>query len=93
MRKSVGKLPPIDVLRTVFPFGCYDVGTLFFHSENHSIWLIYGEMYMEPVANSFEGLMEKAVLDKKRDFDWRRCRMAVQKGCFICLEQPLNVFR
>ena len=68
MRKSVGKLPLIDVLRTVFPFGCYDVGTLFSHSENHSIWLVYGEMYTEPVANSFEEFMEKAVLDKKWDF-------------------------
>ena len=33
MRKSVGKLPPIDDLRTVFLFGCYDVGTLFFHPK------------------------------------------------------------
>ena len=33
MRKSVCKLPLIDVLRTVFPFGCYDVGTLFFHPK------------------------------------------------------------
>ena len=65
MRKSVGKLPPMDVLRTVFPFGYCDVGMLFFHLGNHiqRIWLIYGEMYTEPVADSFEGFMEKAVLD------------------------------
>ena len=34
-----------------------------FSPENHSIWLVYGEMYTEPVADSFEGFMEKAVLD------------------------------
>ena len=60
---SVDKLLPIEVLRTAFPFGCCDGGTLFSHPKNHSTWLIYGEMYMELVADSFEGFMEKAVLD------------------------------
>ena len=66
---SVDKLLLIEVLRTTFLFGYCDSGTLFSHSESHSIWLIYGEMYTEPVANSFEEFMEQAALDKKRDFD------------------------
>ena len=43
---------------------------LFSHPGNHiqRIWLIYGEMYMELVADSFEEFMEKAVFDKKWDF-------------------------
>ena len=66
---NVDKLPPIEALRTAFPFGCCDGGTLFFHPENHSIWLVYGEMYTELVADSFEEFMEKAVFDKRWDFD------------------------
>ncbi|MFC2416619.1 MAG: hypothetical protein ACFNQI_01500 [Eikenella corrodens] len=31
--------------------------------------LLYGEMYTELVANSFEEFLEKAVFDKKWDFD------------------------
>ena len=44
---------------------------LFSHPGNHiqRIWLIYGEMYTEPVVNSFEEFMEQAALDKKWDFD------------------------
>jgi len=59
------------VLRTAFPFSYCDVGVLFFHLGNRiqRIWLIYGEMYTEPVVNSFEEFMEKAVFDKKWDFD------------------------
>lgn len=68
---SVNKLLLIEVLRTTFLFGCYDGGILFFHLGNHiqRIWLIYGEMYTELVADSFEEFMEKAVFDKKWDFD------------------------
>ena len=68
---SVDKLQQFEVLRTAFPFGYCDVGMLFFHLGNHiqRIWLIYGEMYTEPVANSFEEFMEKAVFYKKWDFD------------------------
>ena len=59
------------MLRTAFPFGYCDVGMLFSHPGNHiqRIWLIYGEMYTEPVVNSFEEFMEQAALDKKWDFD------------------------
>ena len=63
------KLQQFEVLRTAFPFGYCDVGTLFSHPENHSIWLVYGEMYTELVADSFEEFMEQAALDKKWDFD------------------------
>lgn len=68
---SVDKLQQFEVLRTAFPFGCCDGGMLFFHLGNYiqRIWLIYGEMYTELVADSFEEFMEKAVLDKKWDFD------------------------
>ena len=68
---SVDKQQQFEVLRTAFPFGYCDVGMLFFHLGNHiqRIWLIYGEMYTEPVANSFEEFMEKAVFYKKLDFD------------------------
>ena len=68
---SVDKLQQFEVLRMTFPFGCCDGGTLFFHPENHiqRIWLIYGEMYTELVADSFEGFMEKTVFDKRWDFD------------------------
>ena len=66
--ESVDKLLLIEVLRTAFPFGYCDVGTLFSHPGNHSIWLIYGEMYTEPVANSCEEFMEKVVFYKKWDF-------------------------
>lgn len=68
---SVDKLQQFEVLRTAFPFGYCDVGMLFFHLGNHiqRIWLIYGEMYTELVADSFEEFMEKAVFDKKWDFD------------------------
>ena len=67
---SVDKLQQFEVLRTAFPFGYCDVGMLFFHLGNHiqRIWLIYGEMYTELVADSFEEFMEKAVFDKKWDF-------------------------
>ena len=63
------KLQQFEVLRTTFLFGYCDSGTLFSHSESHSIWLIYGEMYTELVADSFKEFMEKAVFDKKWDFD------------------------
>ena len=66
---SVDKLLLIEVLRTAFPFGCCDGGTLFSDPGNHSIWLVYGEMYTELVADSFEEFMEKAVLEKKWGFD------------------------
>ena len=69
--ESMDKQPLMEVLCTTFPFGCCDGGTLFFHLGNHiqRIWLIYGEMYTELVVDSFEEFMEKAVLDKKWDFD------------------------
>ncbi len=62
---SVDKLQQFEVLRTAFPFSYCDVGMLFFHLGNHiqRIWLIYGEMYTELVADSFEEFMEKAVFD------------------------------
>ena len=65
------KLRQFEVLCTAFPFDCCDGGTLFFHLGNHiqRIWLIYGEMYTELVADSFEGFMEKTVFDKRWDFD------------------------
>ena len=65
------KLSPIEVLCTAFLFSYCDIGMLFFHLGNHiqRIWLIYGEMYTELVADSFEEFMEKAVFDKKWDFD------------------------
>ena len=90
---SVNKLLLIEVLRTTFLFGYCDSGTLFSHSESHSIWLIYGEMYTELVADSFEWFMEK--------WCWIRNGISISgcagwryiKGCSKGLEQPLNVFQ
>ena len=92
---SVDKLQQFEVLRTAFPFGYCDVGMLFFHLGNHiqRIWLIYGEMYTELVADSFEWFMEK--------WCWIRNGISISgcagwryiKGCSKGLEQPLNVFQ
>lgn len=41
---SIDKLPSVEVLKTAFAFGFSDGGILFFHPENHSVWVIYDDL-------------------------------------------------
>jgi len=64
---SIDKLPSVEVLKTAFAFGVSDGGILFFHPENHSVWVIYDDLYTELVANTFDEFLEKATFQKQWD--------------------------
>ena len=64
---SIDKLPSVEVLKTAFAFGFSDGGILFFHPENHSVWVIYDDLYTELVANTFDEFLEKATFQKQWD--------------------------
>ena len=55
-------------LKTAFAFGFSDGGILFFHPENHSVWVIYDDLYTELVTDTFDEFLEKATFQRQWDF-------------------------
>lgn len=54
-----GDIENIDValLRTAFLFGSSDGGRLFFHPKTHQIYMIYLDLYVQKIAESFEDFL------------------------------------
>ena len=65
---SIDKLPSVEVLKTAFAFGFSDGGILFFHPENHSVWVIYDDLYTQLVADTFDEFLEKATFQRQWNF-------------------------
>lgn len=48
----------VELLRTAFVFGSVDSGKLFFHPETQAIYIIYLDLYVKKVADSFDEFLE-----------------------------------
>lgn len=55
----------IALLRKAFVFGSVDSGTLFFHPMTHQIYIIYLDLYVQKVADSFDDFLENTTIFDK----------------------------
>lgn len=50
----------IEILRKSFVFGNTDSGKLFFHPDTHAVYVLFLDLYVEKIADSFDAFLENS---------------------------------